>query len=446
MAGEQRPARHILFTLTGNGANCWTTYPADMARAVSPDILTGNDERWWWQPISYGAAGINGVPGQVPAAFPMQPSIDDGVREFTRLLKTYQPGQTFAVIAYSEGAIVFADMLDRMGITSSGTPDPSLTPYAEGFLGGVTFGNPRREKGHTLPGGIDPGGHGIVRPNLKGTPDSIWEMAAGKNMPGSPGQDLYTTSGYDGDTFTEDDEAAIWEIVRTGTLTSVLPLATQLGKILTQPLQGGLGAGVAILDALNFFVLTGLTPHTSYQFTHPIPGDPRDCWAIGLQHIIDLGLQHQPRNNIAAAPAPAPIVVPVSTAPVAVPTPVPPVVNPVPAPVPTPVAPAPAPTTPAPVQVPAPVTPATPTPTNGNQVNQVNAALAFLKSLPAIVKALVSVLTVAGAVVGSVETVVPATSAGTTAIVASSAGLIAGLIHFLSNPKTQEVIDEVSKL
>lgn len=288
LEGRPHPARHILYTLTGFGANCWTTYPADIARAISPDIASGLDENWWWQPVSYGSNGLGGIPGAVPAAFPMQPSIDDGVREMSRLMQLHPPTQTWGFVAYSEGSIVSGDIMDLCGITQTSGTTP-LAAYKDSFIGGVTFGCPRREKGHTLPNGIDPGGHGIVQPNLVGTPASVLDFAAGKHMPGSPGQDLYTTSGYDGDIWTAEDESAVWEIVRTGSFSGAKPLMEQILRMVENPIHGLPSATVAILDTLDFFVLHGLSPHTSYQNIRPLPGDNRSCWDIALDYVQWLG-------------------------------------------------------------------------------------------------------------------------------------------------------------
>lgn len=287
--GVEKPARHILYTTTGFGANPWTTYPADLARGISPEILSGLDDHWWWQPVAYGAKGLGGVPGWIPAAFPMQPSIDNGFAEWKRLMLQHPPTQTWGHVSYSEGSIVASNILDACGITTSGTVDPELAPYKDSWIGGIHLGGPRREKGHTIPGGIDPGGHGIVRPQLSGTPEALWEFAAGKNQPGSPGQDLYTTSGYRGDKFTEDDEWSVWEIVRTASLKGAQPLLQQLLNLFDDPGHHVPGTGLAILDALDFFVVHGLQPHTAYHLIKPIPGDPRDCWQIALDYLKWMG-------------------------------------------------------------------------------------------------------------------------------------------------------------
>jgi hypothetical protein len=232
------------------------------------------------QPVCYG-------PGGIPGAFPMQPSIQSGVDELTRLMLLRDPNEPWVLICYSEGAIVASTVFDLVR-----TKGHKLNAYEHSFLGAVAFGNPRREEGHTVPGGIDPGGHGIVTPNLKNTPDSWWDFAAGKHMIGASGQDLYTTCGYGGMHPQEVlDQEAIWEIVRTG---SIWKLVLQILKLAIHPIRGPLDAVKAGLSALDFFAVHGLTPHTTYQFIEPIAGDQRDCWRVALDYLFSLG--NRPRS------------------------------------------------------------------------------------------------------------------------------------------------------
>jgi hypothetical protein len=256
---------HVYFSVCGTGVPFNVGYPFDLGAALDDGV-------WSHQPIGYPAV-----------AFPMQPSIDAGVAEFVRQLGLWGCDQRkWGFGGYSQGGIVTSNILDRVR-----TGD--LQKYLPTFLGGVTWGNPRREAGHTCPGGIDPGGHGIVTPNVVNTPATVWDFACGKTMVNSPGQDLYATCGYDGSTYSVADEEAIWEIVDEGSLTSFGGLISQVPKLLKAPLAGGTGAVFAILDALNFFVVTGITPHTSYQVVQPIAGDTRDAWAIALDHISAIG-------------------------------------------------------------------------------------------------------------------------------------------------------------
>ena len=283
----------VCFTLNGFGASMWQTYPADMAATLTDpwnDVAAqffgdafGN--KIYWQPCGYN----DSIP------IPMQPGIDSGTREYVRLLTDVHPTGPFVGIYYSEGAIIGSNVLDLLrGVDNTITQRykdlPDITHRYKDFLGAATFGNPRREQGSIprLPGAIDPGGHGIVTPNLVDTPSTWWDFAAGKSMPGSPGQDLYTTCGYDGDAQTAIDEESVWKIVDSLQLIGSGSLPDELWRIVTHPGTGIPSAYHAIIDALKFFVLELLAPHNEYQVIQPVAGDPRDCWAIACDHIASL--------------------------------------------------------------------------------------------------------------------------------------------------------------
>ena len=282
----------VLFSINGAGGSMWSGYQADLAAYLtdpSLDVLAqflGPEYgvKYHWQPIGYDSS-----------PFPMQKGTDLGVREVVRQLIQVYLTEDFVFSLYSMGAIIGGIVLDllrgvKSPLTARFSDLPDITHRYAGYRGAVAFGNPRREQGHTttLPGSIDPGGHGIVTPNLVDTPDNWWDFAAGKNMVGSPGQDLYATCGYDGNAQSQADEEAIWHIVNSvevvgkGSITDVL---LQLSK---NPIPGGVAALRAVLDAGMFFIVSGIRPHTSYQFTIPVAGDPRDCWGLALQHLADL--------------------------------------------------------------------------------------------------------------------------------------------------------------
>ena len=374
---------HIMYTVHGTGQPDPTGigYPADVARLLSPNC-------WTWQPV-----------GNYPAsAFPMNKSIKAGEDELVRLITQVHPDRTFAFMGYSQGAIITSNVYDRLR-------NGDLQKYRGQFIGGVTWGNPRREQGHTvdMPGAIDPGGHGIVTPNLVGTEKFWWDFACGHKMANSPGQDLYATVGYDGDARAVADSEAIWEIVSKGTITSVGDLLDQVLKILPNPVGGSISAITAILDALDFFVVHGITAHTSYQFIEPVAGDTRDAWRMALDYLNWLGAAVPARIGTGYAP-----------------------VVPVPAPNPHPAPPVPAPVIPEPVP-PAPVVPST----NGNDT--MTSLLLLIKDLPIFIKLIVQFLTVAGTVVGTISTLLPSTSGTATAAVAGVSGIVATLVRLLTH-------------
>lgn len=262
---------HVCFTVGGAGSAWNNGYQYDLGVALNPDL-------WVQQGISYPAA-----------AFPMKPSTDAGEAEFAKQLALYGcDKRTWGFVTYSEGAIVSSNIMDRCGITTSNVKQ-DLAQYASTFIGGATWGNPRREQHSVPPGAVDKGGHGIVTPNTVNTPASVWDFACCKGMVNSPGQDLYTTCGYDGNQQSVTDEEAVWNIVKNGTFNSFEPLAAQVLKLFSNPTASLIAAVYAVIDAGMFFVAQGLQPHTSYQFVQPIPGDPRDCWRMALDHMNTIG-------------------------------------------------------------------------------------------------------------------------------------------------------------
>lgn len=398
---------HIIYTVQGTGQPdpMGPGYPADIARQLNPNV-------WTWQPVGNYEA----------TAFPMNASIKQGEDELVRLITQAHPDRTFGMIGYSQGAIVTSNVYDRLR-----TGD--LQKYRSQFIGGITQGNPRREQGHTIPGGIDPKGHGIVTPNLVGTEELWWDFAAGKNMVGSPGQDLYTTTGYNGDAQSVLDMEAIWKIVDEGQVTSIGDLLDQLLKIVGNPVGGSVSALMAAIDALDFFVVKGITPHTSYQFVQPIAGDSRDAWRVGLDYLNALGAAVPARIGVGSVPAPQalPVVRSVQS-----------VIE---------VAPPPVVTTPERVPVPQekpvldslpPLVQHAPVPA-GDSVNKVTEGIKLFKQLPVYIHAAIQFLTVAGTVVGSVAAVLPNTADGTTAGVAVSAGIVAAIVRLLTHQPQPKV-------
>lgn len=120
-----------------------------------------------WEPkkISYAAASfnlLNQTTGTILGG--MGSSITDGVIKVSNQIKQMTPGQPFAVGGTSQGAAVMSSIYNELRYGS-------LTSYYPGFLGGVCFGNPRRqvnfrgEIGGTWSGAWDvpgstTGGHG----------------------------------------------------------------------------------------------------------------------------------------------------------------------------------------------------------------------------------------------------------------------------------------------
>jgi hypothetical protein len=247
--------QHVLYTVNGAGVSMWDGYQADIARAL------GN-QYWAWQPIGYNAN-----------PFPMKPGLDSATKEFERQLIDVHPTGTFGVLAYSEGAIIAANVYDKLR-----NPTSSIAHRHQDFIGAATFGNPRRQKGHTFPGCPDPGGEGIVAPTQVGVEDSWWDFA-------NHG-DLYTT--MDGATGAEAaDMRAIWNFVYN-IWNGVGSLALQIFKLIGNPLLS-IAAIEAMIAAMGFFG-GGLRQHVDYHLTTPLPGNGLTCWQLAFNHLQDIGV------------------------------------------------------------------------------------------------------------------------------------------------------------
>lgn len=251
----------VYFSVCGTGVPWNFGYCYDLGENLNKDV-------WFHQPIGYPAA-----------AFPMRPSYTAGVAELIRQLELHDcEHKPWSFGGYSQGAIVTSIVLQRV-LTGD------LQRFKPTFLGGVTFGNPMREAGHTIPGGVDPGGSGIVLPNVFNTPDSVWDFASGKKMTGSRGNDLYTTCGAGTSAIAQKDQRAVWDIIDNKKITSLASAVLDLA--LSPTFSEGVGAAEAAFGALGFFG-NGTAAHVNYQSLRPINGDNRDAWRIALDHLNSL--------------------------------------------------------------------------------------------------------------------------------------------------------------
>lgn len=170
--GDHRPT---LYTLRGSGGTL-----AQAALLGNPlgnyDVMVGqqvDQNRWRVVEIPY-LGGIADIYNEL--------SIGDGV---TRLVDAINntPGK-FAITGMSQGAAVASEVYKRI-------VGGDLSHRSGDFLGGMMFGNPFREAGHTIPGGTDPGGHGIAGSShrLSGSETRWWDF--------SDPEDVFSTVGDD---------------------------------------------------------------------------------------------------------------------------------------------------------------------------------------------------------------------------------------------------------
>lgn len=246
--------RHIIYTVAGTGVGETVGYPYDSARWSNPDLFEV-------VPIRYPAKAV-----------PMNGSVDKGVAELVRLMEL-NFGRTFALDGYSQGAIVTSIVLQRMM-----TGD--LKKHYPFFIGGVTFGNPMREAGHTFPGGKDPGGRGVSDIRLVNTPDSYWDFA-------NPG-DIYTVTPL-GDA--GEMQTAIYMAVMSQFFKGEDSLFSQVKELIKSPLKETLAAVVAIWNGIKFIsgpIPTG--PHVEYHVREVAPGVTG--FDMAIRHLNDIGARN----------------------------------------------------------------------------------------------------------------------------------------------------------
>lgn len=258
----------VVFSINGAGSTWNMGYPFDIGETL-------DKSKCWHQPIGYNTNPV-----------PMATGVKDGQGEFIRQLDMPRGSRglnctvlPWGGIFYSMGALVGMGVLDRV-------LHGDLGRFKATFIGASTFGNPRRQNGHTFPGCSWSSGEGIATPTDHDLPDSVWEMAADKHMPGSDGDDLYTKMADDENATTSTDMRAVWDIINKG---NPLSLGEAVLMLLAKPsFTGGYSAAIAAFKALDFFVAKQTGPHVRYQFTLPIENDPRDCWELARAHMADL--------------------------------------------------------------------------------------------------------------------------------------------------------------
>lgn len=264
------PISIVHFSINGAGSTWNMGYPFDIGEAL-------DKSKCYHQPIGYDTN-----------PFPMSKGVATGVAELiAQLDKPRGPhGENCTVLpwcatVYSMGAIVFTIVLMRI-------LHGDLGRFKATYKGSAAFGNPMRQQDHAHPGCAFPDGEGIAwTKDVYDVPAEHWDFVADAKMEGSTGDDLYTKLNKDG-TSPEQvaDMRAVWDIVNTG---NPLNLSKAIAMLLLKPsFTGGWAVAKAAWEALDFFVVNRITPHTSYQFIFPIPGDNRDCWRIALDHIRDI--------------------------------------------------------------------------------------------------------------------------------------------------------------
>lgn len=229
---------HTLYTVAGAGGADWTFgLTADIANRVNKGL-------YYWQPVGYPAA-----------TFPMGGSVKAGIAEMIRLIHE-QPG-TFAICAYSEGAVV-ACKVWRDEILN---PDGQLHYRFGDIFAFVALGNPMRCPGiangnylidKPVPGALN----GYVTGGIAG-PDDLtpWQTPPWLYDIAKEG-DLYAHCPVGADpwhnpTPVGEAETSIYNMVMEKFVgqDTIIP---EIGKLLTNPIPSTIAVIQGLINALTF--------------------------------------------------------------------------------------------------------------------------------------------------------------------------------------------------
>ena len=126
-------------------------YGAQIARSLDPKLFN-------WFPIAYNSE-----------AFPLNVGVEAAVDKAVAMI--LGSNSKVFLVGHGKGAVVTSKLYNEF---RSGR----LASRRANLLGVYNFGSPMREEGHSIPGGTNPGGHGIASERLTNTEDLVWEFAS----------------------------------------------------------------------------------------------------------------------------------------------------------------------------------------------------------------------------------------------------------------------------
>lgn len=267
-----------LFTLRGSGGGLIQLALGGNAIG-NYDVMVGQgvDSNLW------NVQAINYLGGEIDLC--NQATVDLGVAQLTTAIQQ-TPGK-FAIVGMSQGAIVASEVYKQL-------LGGSLADRNDDLLAGITFGNPEREGGHTIPGGTDPGGHGIAASDhrLAGTESRWWDFADPNDFFAVVGDDTYgvdVTAAY---------EFVMLHWVGTGTLAELLTSELSNYSSWSTEIQAQVATVVLALETLVPEALSVVDindpavntfGHLRYHFVYTgLPGNTKSAVQLAIEHLDQL--------------------------------------------------------------------------------------------------------------------------------------------------------------
>ena len=290
--GDQQPTSQGSATVAGlNGVTAqWDAMPQN-----DPFAMLLDPDKWEVERIQYPASMI-----------PMSTSMTNGIDQVVDIISNLPAGQPFALGGYSQGAAVMSTVYNEIRYGS-------LTSRQSTFLGGVMFGNPRRQQDYRGPVG--------------GTWSGLWYNEAastgGRGSFPATGQFARLSSceatkwvefAYPGDVFTcngastlGDNWSAGNDAITDMSASEIIAYLSNLGPIL-DAVGAAFAKGEESLekyDATGQPIILGGSGHTAYPLLPPYNVATTDtCYQVALKFLEGLADEY----------ATAPILQPSSTA------------------------------------------------------------------------------------------------------------------------------------
>ena len=219
---------------------------------AAPSGLSGlvDSSRFTWNVVS------------LPFTYPMSVAVNTAVGKAVDLIGR-TPGR-FILVGTGIGAVVASNVYDqlRSGVLQSRNGELVL---------GVVFMNPRRQSGHSFPGCTDPGGAGILQPNLVSCEDRWWDFPLA-NDPAS----CWPNDGSQLGTWGRDLFGSFMSTY-TGSLYEVL------NRWITPQIQLS-----TLASAMNSILAGTTSDHQTPATYAPISGDVRTCVQVAADRINGL--------------------------------------------------------------------------------------------------------------------------------------------------------------
>lgn len=251
------PPMHAIITFNGTWGAGLVQYPGNVINGLHEYV----DPNLCFEVVCPYPASFGPLPPGAVDSPSYDQSIDQALSWVSNWLDS-NPNQTFGFIGYSQGAEAAAEAYTELVAGSV---------YEQNFIGGITFGNPRRGAGFHASDIVDPGGHGIASVRMTALPKIgntvVWADYVHSKANGDAANDMYgcVPNGAAGDVMSDFYDIAT-KLQVNDFLTFITDMVTSIEKTAQDVVANVPGAAEAAIDGIEFIAAPGgaTAPHISY--------------------------------------------------------------------------------------------------------------------------------------------------------------------------------------